>query len=178
MRTRSFFVPILCCLALVTGSAAAEGLLGASPAKPMEGQPPAAAALPDKAVEPGSPLAAVKPFYDHIGLELDPRERNRFIDPARSVLDKADALEKSGEGDCLDPNIALDNVVDQQAEIAKSLKMLDAAKNDDAKVIVAFVAQGKPHRLEWKLTKQGGDWKVSDILSVTGEWALSQYQCE
>ncbi|TIV08923.1 MAG: ABC transporter substrate-binding protein, partial [Mesorhizobium sp.] len=35
-----------------------------------------------------------------------------------------------------------------------------------------------PHRLEWKFRKVDGDWKVSDLLSVTGEWALSQYQCE
>jgi len=45
-------------------------------------------------------------------------------------------------------------------------------------VVVAFVVEGHQHRLEWKLKKVGGGWKVSDLLSVTGEWALSQYQCE
>ncbi|MFH0038601.1 hypothetical protein ACG3OR_34810, partial [Pseudomonas aeruginosa] len=60
----------------------------------------------------------------------------------------------------------------------KSLRTIEAVNGDEAKVVVAFVVAGNQHRLEWKLKKVGGDWKVSDLLSVTGEWALSQYQCE
>ena len=54
----------------------------------------------------------------------------------------------------------------------------EAVNGDEAKVVAAFVAAGNPHRLEWKFKKVDGDWKISDLLSVTGEWALSQYQCE
>ncbi|RUV57253.1 hypothetical protein EOA88_34885, partial [Mesorhizobium sp. M5C.F.Ca.IN.020.14.1.1] len=124
------------------------------------------------------PTAVVKPFYEHVGLELDPAQRSHFADPAKSVLDKSDALRKSGQGECLDPNMALDNAEYDKTEIDKSLKTIEAVKGDEAKVVVAFVVAGNPHRLEWKFRKVDGDWKVSDLLSVTGEWALSQYQCE
>ena len=180
-------------------TAAAQGLLGPPPANaPAEtapgGAPPANP--PGNAVEPatpplawppsepaapilpGSPTAVVKPFYEHLGLELDPTQRKNFVDPAKTVLDKSDALRASGQGECLDPNMALDNADYDKGEIDKSLKTLEAINGDQAKVIVAFVVAGNPHRLEWKLKKVDGDWKISDLLSVTGEWALSQYQCE
>mgnify|MGYP002379863863 FL=1 len=123
-------------------------------------------------------MALIKPFYERIGSELDPAGRNHFIDPAKAVLDASDALEKSGQGECLDPNMALDNAPADKAEIDKTLKMLEAVKNDEAKVVVAFVEAGYPHRLEWKLKKVAGAWKISDLLSITGQWALSQYQCQ
>jgi len=179
---------------LATGlsGAGAQGLFGAppanapagnapsddaSPATPPAASPPAESA-PAARVLPGSPTALVKPFYGHLGLELDPAQRSNFIDPARTVLDKSDALRKSGQGECLDPNMALDNADYDKAAIDGSLKTIEAVKGDEAKVVVAFVVANNAHRLEWKLKKVGGDWKISDLLSVTGEWALSQYQCE
>ncbi|MGB3832406.1 MAG: hypothetical protein WA975_11150 [Mesorhizobium sp.] len=149
-----------------------EGLLGSAPPPARQDN------LPAPPPAPGSPGAAIKPFYEHYGLELDPAERNRFTDPARTVLDKNDVLRKSGQGDCLDPNMALDNAVADKAEIGRTLRMLEAVEGDQARVVVAFVEAGAPHRLEWKLKRVGGDWKIADLLSVTGEWALSQYQCE
>jgi hypothetical protein len=175
------------CLLMGLSSAAAQGLFGAPPANaPADNaaptSPPAAAPPPESApvapVLPGSPTAVVKPFYEHVGLELDPAQRSHFIDPAKSVLDKSDALRTSGQGECLDPNMALDNAEYDKAEIDNSLKTLEAVNGDEAKVVVAFVVAGNPHRLEWKFRKVDGDWKISDLLSVTGEWALSQYQCE
>ncbi|MBZ9796050.1 hypothetical protein [Mesorhizobium sp. ES1-4] len=190
----------MCLLAAGLNGAAAQGLLGAPPANAPAGAapddsgtpPPTApggaaeptppAALPPGGpavpILPGSPTAVVRPFYDQVGLELDPSQRSHFIDPAKTVLDKSDALRKSGQGECLDPNMALDNADYDKAEIDKSLKTLEAINGDQAKVIVAFVVAGNPHRLEWKFKKVGGEWKISDLLSVTGEWALSQYQCE
>ncbi len=147
------------------------------PATPPVGWSPADAA-PAAPILPGSPTAVVRPFYDQVGLEIDPAQRGHFVDPAKTVLDKSDALRKSGQGECLDPNMALDNADYDKAEIDKSLKTLEAINGDQAKVIVAFVVAGNPHRLEWKFRKVDGDWKISDLLSVTGEWALSQYQCE
>ena len=145
------------------------------PAKPPLAWPPSEPAAP---VLPGSPTAVVKPFYEHLGLELDPTQRKNFVDPAKTVLDKSDALRASGQGECLDPNMALDNADYDKLAIDKSLKSIEAVNGDQAKVVVAFVVEGNQHRLEWKLKKVGGDWKISDLLSVTGEWALSQYQCE
>lgn len=190
----------MCLLAAGLNGAAAQGLLGAPPAKapagiapdsvtpqattpggaagpptPPVAWPPSEPAAP---IQPGSPTAVVRPFYDQVGLEVDPAQRGHFIDPAKTVLDKSDALRKSGQGECLDPNMALDNADYDKAEIDKSLKTLEAINGDEAKVIVAFVVAGNPHRLEWKFKKVDGEWKISDLLSVTGEWALSQYQCE
>jgi hypothetical protein len=179
----------------LSGGASAQGLFGAPPANaPADNapaddtsSPPATSAPAESAPAesapaapalPGSPTALVKPFYEHPGLEIDPAQRSHFVDPAKTVLDKSDALRKSGQGECLDPNMALDNAEYDKAEIDKSLKTLEAINSDQAKVIVAFVVAGNPHRLEWKLKKVDGEWKISDLLSVTGEWALSQYQCE
>jgi len=147
----------------------------AEPATPPVAWPPSEPAAP---IQPGSPTAVVKPFYEHVGLELDPTQRKNFVDPAKTVLDKSDALRASGQGECLDPNMALDNADYDKLAIDKSLKSIEAVNGDQAKVVVAFVVEGHQHRLEWKLKKVDGDWKISDLLSVTGEWALSQYQCE
>lgn len=185
----------------LNGAASAQGLFGAPPnassgdnapaddtsPPALDTSPPAATQAPEnKPVElpppapvlPGSPTAVVKPFYEHLGLELDPAQRKNFVDPAKTVLDKSDALRASGQGECLDPNMALDNADYDKLAIDKSLRTIEAVDGDQAKVVVAFVVEGHQHRLEWKLKKVGGAWKVSDLLSVTGEWALSQYQCE
>ncbi|TGV62300.1 hypothetical protein EN803_37570, partial [Mesorhizobium sp. M2D.F.Ca.ET.160.01.1.1] len=98
----------------LSGAASAQGLFGSPPPKassgdnaPADASPPAskpesppAEAAPTP-VQPGSPTAVVKPFYEHLGLELDPAQRKNFIDPAKSVLDKSDALRASGQGECL-----------------------------------------------------------------------------
>ena len=173
------------CLPIVS-IATAQGLLGAPPANAPGGAsepatPPLAAPPADSApvpIQPGSPTAVVRPFYDQVGLEIDPAQRSHFVDPAKTVLDKSDALRKSGQGECLDPNMALDNADYDKLAIDKSLKSIEAVNGDQAKVVVAFVVEGNQHRLEWKLKKVDGAWKISDLLSVTGEWALSQYQCE
>ncbi len=173
MRGRQWFFTIACLLAFAA-DASAEGLLGAAPAQPA----PAVPGGSNIPLKMDGPIAVVKPFYETFGSELDPARRGDFIDPAKTVLDKADILRKSGEGECLDPNMALDNAAADKAQIGASLKMLDAVNGDSANVVVAFVVDGSPHRLEWKLKKIDGSWKISDLLSVTGEWALSQYQCE
>lgn len=199
-RRRPWLSASICLLAAgLSGGAMAQGLFGTPPPNaPSAGSgdapaqdasptgPPSppgqenapAESAPAAPVLPGSPTAVVKPFYERIGLEIDPAERGNFVDPAKTVLDKSDALRKSGQGECLDPNMALDNADYDKDQIDKSLKTLEAINGDQAKVIVAFVIDNNPHRLEWKFKKVDGQWKISDLLSVTGEWALSQYQCE
>ncbi|QKD04427.1 hypothetical protein [Mesorhizobium loti] len=191
-RRRFLALSTLCLVAAGLSGATAQGLFGAppannpagtapgdsgAPANPPTPAPPADSA-PAAPIQPGSPTAVVRPFYNQVNLEVDPSQRGHFIDPAKTVLDKSDALRKSGQGECLDPNMALDNADYDKDEIDKSLKTIEAINGDQAKVVVAFVVAGNPHRLEWKLKKVGGDWKITDLLSVTGEWALSQYQCE
>nr|WP_292830240.1 hypothetical protein [Mesorhizobium sp.] len=158
----------------LNGALADGGLAGIMPAAPSA----AVGAEPLAPPAPGSPTALVRPFYEQFGLELDPAQRGNFIDPAKKVLDDAEALEKSGQGECLDPNMALDNAAADKAQIAASLKTLESVDGDQAKVVVAFIEDSQPHRLEWKLRKVAGAWKIANLLSVTGEWELSQYQCE
>jgi hypothetical protein len=126
----------------------------------------------------GTPIEAVKPFYEHPGLELKASELVRFVDPARRIIEENNAILATGEEGCLDPGLAFDSPNADPAEIAASLKFAEAIKGDEAKVIVAFTIAHQAGRMEWKLKKVGGDWKVADILSVTGEWALSQFGCE
>lgn len=159
------------------GGARAEGLLGAkTPTAPAAGVAPSASNLAT-APAPDSPTAQVRSFYVD-GVDLALADRGRFADPARTVLEKNEILKKSGQGDCLDQNMALDEVPYDKAMLEKTFKSLESINGDEARVVVAFVEGSAPHRLEWKLKKVGGGWKITDLLSVTGEWALSQYQCE
>ena len=126
----------------------------------------------------GTPSETVRVFYDKASAETDPALRNRFTDPALTVLDNNDRLAAAGEGTCLDENMALDNAVFDKAAIDASLKTAEAIRGNDANVLVAFKAGDDLHRLEWKLKRVGDDWKVADIVSGSGEWQLSQYNCQ
>lgn len=139
---------------------------------------PAAASGPSADADGRTPSDIVLPFYRHIGHEGDPAFRNLFTDPARAVLDAADALRASGEGECLDPNPSIDSTDFDQAEIDSSLKSIEAVEGDTARVVTAFTVGGEARRMQWQLSRIGGRWKISDILSVSGDWALSQYHCE
>lgn len=120
----------------------------------------------------------VKPFYEHVGLELDPAQRSHFVDPARPVLDKSDALRKSGQGECLDPNMALDNAAYDRAKIDNSLKAVEAVKGDEPRSSSPLSLPAIRTGWNGSSKRSTAIWKISDLLSVTGEWALSQYQCE
>lgn len=176
------FLPLLLAGVAVAGSlggACAEGLLGAktpTAATAPAGAAPSASNLATT-VAPESPTAQVWPFYAE-GADLASADRNHFVDPARTVLEKNEVLKKSGQGDCLDQNMPLDQVPYDKAVLEKTFKSLESINGDEARVVVAFVEGSEPHRLEWKLKKVAGAWKITDLLSVTGEWALSQYQCE
>jgi hypothetical protein len=135
-------------------------------------------ALPGHAVA-GEATDAVKAFYDYPGLELESSARDRFIDPARKVLDQYDAIKASGSAEgCLDPNLPFDDTDYDLAEVTKSLKLAERVNGEDAKVVVAFKVPDGVARLEWKLRNIDGKWKVADIISMTKDWALSQFNCE
>ena len=181
VRGHRFLLLLLagCACGASTAGACAEGLLGAkTPASPTApaGAAPTASNLAT-AVDPDSPTARVRPFYAD-GTDLALADRDHFVDPARTVLEKNEVLKKSGQGDCLDQNMPLDQVPYDKAALEKTFKSLESISGDQARVVVAFVEGSEPHRLEWKLKKVEGTWKITDLLSVTGEWALSQYQCE
>jgi hypothetical protein len=136
------------------------------------------AALPAVA-QAGEAADAVRPFYDHPGLELDPAARGRFVDPAKKVLDQNDAIRAEGsEEGCLDPALPFDDTEYDIAEVARSLNLSEAVKGDDADVLATFKTPDGMARIEWKLKKADGAWKVADIVSMSKDWALSQFNCE
>ena len=125
-----------------------------------------------------TPTETVRRFYDRPGIETDDSMRGLFVDPALTKLNQDEAIRKSGQGGCLDPGLAVDNAAPDPAEIASSLKLAESVSGEEAKVIAGFTVAGDPHRMEWKLKRVDGQWKIYDLLSVTGEWALSQFGCE
>ena len=83
-----------------------------------------AALLPALPAAAEEPVDAVKAFYDHPGLELEPTARDRFVDPARRILDQNDAIKAGGEPDgCLDPALPFNDTDYDLAEVTGSLKL-------------------------------------------------------
>ena len=127
----------------------------------------------------GEASDAVRPFYEHPGLELEPAERGRFVDTAKTVLDQNDAIKAGGEPDgCLDPALPFDDTKYDHAEVLRTLKLAEAVNGDNAKVVAIFKVPDGMARMEWKLRKVDGAWKVADIVSMTKDWALSQFNCQ
>jgi hypothetical protein len=126
----------------------------------------------------GEPSEAVRPFYLQPGLELESSVRDRFIDPAKKVLEQNDDIRKGGEAGCLDPNLAFDDTDFDPAQIAATLKLSELARGDEATVVAAFTASDGMHRVQWRLKKVGGAWKIFDMVSMSKDWALSQFNCE
>jgi len=140
-------------------------------------------AVPMLLVFPGGAFAGeatelVKAFYDRPGLELEPSARGSFVDPARRVLDQNDAIKAGGEEGCLDPALPFDDTDYDLAEVMGTLNLTESVDGTEAKVVATFKVADGMARLEWKLKNVGGAWKVSDIVSVSKDWALSQFNCE
>ena len=130
------------------------------------------------AVLAGEPSEAVRPFYLQPGLELEPEGRARFIDPALKVLTQNDEIRQGGEEGCLDPALPFDDTDYEPAEVAASLDLREVVKGELATVVAAFRAEGATHRVQWQLENVDGAWKISDIISMSKDWALSRFQCE
>lgn len=126
----------------------------------------------------GPATDAVQPFYTEPGLELQASARDRFIDPALNVLNQNDAIKATGEEGCLDPALAFDDTDDDFAKVTAALTFSETVTGDDAKVFATFRAENRPHRMEWRLKNVGGAWKISDLVSMTGDWSLSQFNCQ
>jgi hypothetical protein len=127
----------------------------------------------------GEATEAVKPFYLHPGLELDPAERGRFVDPAKTILDQNDAIKAGGEVDgCLDPNLPFDDTDYDLTEVTNTMRFAELVNGDEARVVAAFKVTDGSARLEWKLKRVDGAWKVADIVSMSKDWALSQFNCQ
>ncbi|WP_187972320.1 hypothetical protein [Aquibium microcysteis] len=138
----------------------------------------ASLALPATAAAAATPQEIVRLFYQRPGAETDPALRSHFTDPARTILDDNDKLKSSGEGECLDPNLAFAFAEPAASETGDAVRTVEAVRGDQATVIAAFTAGGQRHRMEWRLKRVDGEWKVADFLSADGELVLSRYNCQ
>ena len=130
------------------------------------------------AARAGEPSEAVRPFYLEPGLELEASARDRFIDPARKVLDQNEAIQQTGEEGCLDPALPFNDTDYNAAEVLRTLSLGEIAKGDRATVVASFTAEGETQRVQWILSRIGDAWKISDIVSMSKDFALSRFQCE
>lgn len=130
------------------------------------------------AASAGEPSEAVRPFYLQPGLELEAAARDRFIDPARKILDQNDVIRQGGEEGCLDPSLPFNDTDFDAAEAARTLVLGEVARGDEATVLATFMAEGEKHSVQWRLKNVAGAWKIFDMVSMSKDWALSQFVCE
>ena len=128
----------------------------------------------------GGPSDAVRFFYDDIGSETLPENRDLFIARAREQLDANERAEEGGEGACVDFVMAIDAQDYDEAEIARTLTLSEAFSRGDAVVSAEFMVFGEPHLVQWILMDEDGDdsWKVADIAAPNSGWRLSDMECE
>ena len=132
----------------------------------------------------GPAADTVRAFYlPQVQSATDAESRDRFVDPARSQLDKNDATAEAGEGvGCIDWDLAADGQDFEDAAIARTLKLSEKVSGERAVVTARFRqfsgAGGGTTTVEWTLRKVGGAWKVADIASLSGNWRLSSLDCD
>lgn len=120
---------------------------------------------------------AVASFYKNPDAAFDPAERNRFVDPAKALLDANDRLWEEQQEACLGFSIVIGGQDWDDAEIAGSLELTESVQGDGAIVMARFSNFGEIRTLEWTLERSGRIWRVADIMSLQGDWRLSDLTC-
>ncbi len=126
----------------------------------------------------GEPADAVKFFYDNLGSETQPENRDRFTGPALEFLNAADAAWAKDETNCIEFGFPVDAQDFDDAEIAKTLKLDETVDGDTARVKASFNNFGQATQVEWSLKKTAAGWQVSDIGSEANQWRVSSMTCE
>lgn len=126
----------------------------------------------------GEPSEVVRPFYLQPGLELEQSARGRFIDPARKILNQNDEIRQGGPDGCLDPALPFNDTNFDPAEVARTLNLEELVSGNEATVVAKFMAEGQEQAVQWRLKEIGTEWRISDMISLSKDWALSRFQCE
>jgi hypothetical protein len=126
----------------------------------------------------GAPSEVVRPFYLQPGLELEQSARGNFIDPARKILNQNDEIRQGGPDGCLDPALPFNDTTFDPAEVARTLKLEELISGNEATVVAKFMAEGQVQAVQWRLKEIGTEWRISDMISMSKDWALSRFQCE
>jgi hypothetical protein len=123
---------------------------------------------------------AVRFFYVPVKWEADPEFRDRFTGPAKKLFDLNDKMPE-GEIGCIDFGPGIDGQDYDDATIKKTLKLAEEVSGDQATVTARFTlfpeGDDSAREIQWVLAKEGGKWKIADIVSVTSGWKLSELEC-
>ena len=123
---------------------------------------------------------AVRFFYEPVRWEADPELRDRFTGPAKDLFDRNDTMPE-GEMDCLGFSPSIDGQDFDDALLARTLKLSETVDGNTAKVRASFqLFEGDDdamREIDWLLVKEGGIWKVSDIVSEANDWRLGAFEC-
>lgn len=115
---------------------------------------------------------AVARFYASIGKELSPEMRRHFTAAARDLLDRNEAA------DCIMPGmLVVDAGKHDAAELKRTLELRESVQGDGAIVMAHFRQGGERRVLEWTLERNGKAWLVADVMSLYGDWRLSELSC-
>lgn len=123
------------------------------------------------------PAEAVRFFYENANYETDPTSRDRYVLPARAVLDQHELVWEARKEVCIDFSLAFDAQDFDEAELKRTLELHEEVDGDIANVFATFTLFGQPREIVWSLKRDGG-WKISDIASQEGGWRLSEFACE
>lgn len=126
----------------------------------------------------GPAADAVASFYKDPDTAFEPLQRDRFVDPARSLLDANDRLWEEQQEACLGFNFVVDGEDWDGDEIVRSLELSESVQGEGAIVMARFSSFGESRTLEWTLERAGRAWRVADIMSLQGGWRLSELTCE
>ena len=130
----------------------------------------------------GGPVSdAVRFFYVPVQWEADPQFRDRFTGPAKKLFDLNDKMPE-GEIGCIDFGPGIDAQDYDDETIKKTLKLTEEVSGDQATVTARFTlfpdnSEEAKREIQWVLAKEGGKWKIADIVSVTSGWKLSELEC-
>lgn len=131
----------------------------------------------------GPAADAVRFFYTPQANVSDPALRDRFVDPALAIFEKDDKLSNGGTAiGCIDFALQYDAQDLDDAEVATTLKLTEKVKGDSARVTANFRLfpgeDDSKRSIVWSLKQVGGAWKIADIASGSGDWKLSDFECD
>jgi Protein of unknown function (DUF3828) len=122
----------------------------------------------------GEPSDVVKYFYDNPDEALN--AGNPRLGTAIADVLKANAA--NDEEPCIDFSPVMDAQDWDENEVKDSLKLDEKLDGDAAAVAATFKLFGEDRTVDWALAKQADGWKVVEISSKVGEWALSKFECK
>lgn len=120
---------------------------------------------------------AVAYFYETPDTAFDEAERGRFVDPARALLDANDRLWEEQQEACIGFSFVIDGQDWDDEEIARTLELTESVQGEGAIVMARFSNFGETRTLEWTLERDGRTWRVADVMSLEGNWRLSDLSC-